>query len=179
MKSKTSKNECGCGCNRREFLNVSGMTTIGLMSLPIMNLFGSTIESPELITKQRARVKTVFIYPPSKKMADDPDGWWSWPGTEFNAEGHQRRHTNEIDLISSRLGMDISIENKPVSDENDVLRMIEELGSMQWDGLLLILFHNWSIPLADSLLVAAEELGIPSVFYIELGVKHGSIRKYQ
>jgi hypothetical protein len=179
MKNKTSENECGCGCNRREFINMSGMTTLGLLSLPVMNIFGSAIESPKLITKQGARVKTVFIYPPSRTMADDPDGWWSWPGTEFNAEGHQRRHTNEIKLMSSRLGMDISIDHKPVSDENDVQRIIEELSSAQLDGLLLILFHNWSIPLADSLLVAAEELGIPSVFYIELGVKHGSIRKYQ
>ena len=179
MKSKTLKTDCGCGCNRREFINMSGMSTLGLLTMPVVNLFGSTMEAPKLATKQGARVKTVFIYPPSKTMADDPDGWWSWPGTEFNAEGHQRRHTTEIEKINSKLGMRISIDSNPVADANDVQKIIKELGTEQIDGLLLILFHNWSIPLADSLLLTAEALGIPSVFYIELGVKHGSIRNYQ
>jgi len=179
MKRKTSTNDCGCGCNRREFINTTGMAAIGLTTLPVVNLFGSTLEAPKLAAKQGAKVKAVFIYPPSKTMADDPEGWWSWPGTEFNAEGHQQRHTTEINKINSKLGMNISINNKPIANENDVQKIIEELKSEQVDGLLLILFHNWSIILADALLIAAEELGIPSILYIELGVKHGPIRKYQ
>ena len=155
------------------------MATLGLSTLPVVNIIGSTFGAPNLVKKQGARIKTVFIYPPSKTMADDPEGWWSWPGTEFNAEGHQHKHTTEIKRINSKLDLNISIDNKPVADEADVQKIIGELKSEQFDGLLLILFHNWSIPLADTLLAAAEELGIPSVFYIELGVKHGSIRKYQ
>jgi hypothetical protein len=179
MKRKTSTKDCGCGCNRREFINVSGTATLGFLTLPVVNLFSSATEAPKLTMRQGARVKTVFIYPPSKTMEDDPEGWWSWPGTEFNAEGHQRRHTTEIEKINAKLGMNISIVNKPVADVYDVQKIIEEIKSEQVDGLLLFLFHNWSITLADSLLLAAEELGIPSVFYIELGVKHGPIRNYQ
>ncbi len=179
MGSKISNRDCGCGCNRREFLTMSGVATIGLSVLPVMNLFGSLLEAPKLISKEGARVKTVFLYPSSKSMADDPDGWWSWPGTEFNAEGHQQKHTAELQKMSSKLGMNINVAGKPAVNDTDVQEVIKELKSEKYDGLLLILFHNWTLPQADALLKAAEELGIPSVFYIELGVKHGSIRQYQ
>ena len=154
------------------------MAAIGLSAMPAVSLFGSILEGPEIAGKEGARVKTVFIYPPSKTMADDPDGWWSWPGTEFDAEGHQKKLSSEISDIGSRLNMNISINEKPVSVEKDVQTVIGEIKSEQPDGILLVLYHNWTLPLADALLEAAEELGIPSVFYIELGVKHGSIRKY-
>ena len=37
--------------------------------------------------KQPAVVRVVFIYPSSNTFSKDPDGWWSWPGNEFDAEG--------------------------------------------------------------------------------------------
>lgn len=176
---KESINDCGCGCNRREFIATSTTAAIGLSALPVVNLFGSTLEVPKLVPKRGAKVKTVFIYSPSKAIKDDPDAWWSWPGTEFNPEGHHKRYKTEINKINSKLGMNISINDKVVADNNDVQKVIGELKSEQVDGLLLILFHNPNRPLAETLLEVAEESGIPTVFYIELGVTHGSIRKYQ
>lgn len=176
---KESITDCGCGCNRREFITTSGTAALGLSALPVVNLFGATLEAPKLVSKQGAKVKTVFIYSPSKAIKDDPDAWWSWPGTEFNPEGHHKRYKTEINKINSKLGMNISIDGKAIADNNDVQEVISELKSEQVDGLLLILFHNPNRPLAETLLKVAEESGIPTVFYIELGVTHGSIRKYQ
>jgi hypothetical protein len=88
---KESLNNCGCGCNRREFIATSATATLGLSALPVVNLFGASLDSPKLVPKQGAKVKTVFIYSPSKAIKEDPDAWWSWPGTEFNPEDHHKR----------------------------------------------------------------------------------------
>ncbi len=178
MKSKLALT-CSCGCNRREFITRSGIATLGISALPLVNLFGSPMEVPTMLSNPGAKVRTLFIYPPSKSMADDPDGWWSWPGTEFDAEGHQKLFTSELQAISSKLNMRIDVDRTAIPDEQGMQQVISELKSDPVDGLLLVLFHNWSLPLADTLLKNAEDLGIPSVFYIELGVKHGSIQQYK
>ncbi len=40
----------------------------------------------------RKTIRVVFLYPPSKSYAEDPDGWWSWPGNEFDAEVRQEKY---------------------------------------------------------------------------------------
>jgi hypothetical protein len=47
------------------------------------------------------------------------------------------------------------------------------------DGLLLIMFYNRNLDAADLLLQSAEAAGIPAIFYIGLGVKHGPVAKYR
>lgn len=42
--------------------------------------------------KEGAEVRAAFLYPPSKTFADEKDGWWSWPGNEFDAEGRQKKY---------------------------------------------------------------------------------------
>ena len=49
--------------------------------------------APPPAEKPPAVVRAVFVYPPSKTFADDPDGWWSWPGNDFDAEGRQKQYT--------------------------------------------------------------------------------------
>ena len=46
--------------------------------------------------KQGAVVRAAFIYPPSKTFADDPDGWWSWPGNHFDAEARQKQYNGQV-----------------------------------------------------------------------------------
>jgi hypothetical protein len=179
MKSKKSINDSGCGYNRRQFIEVTGTATGGIIASPLLNLFSSEFEAPKLSIKKGAKVKTVFLYPPSKTFANDPNGWWSWPGIDYDAEGHQVQYSKELKRISSKLNMDISIKNKSVANNEDAQKILSELESEKPDGLLLIMFYNRSLRQADILLKAAEKLNIPSVFYIGLGVKHGSVRGYQ
>ncbi len=80
---------CGCDghCDRREFLAVTGAAMGGLM---LTSLQAEGSEQPASEGSEGATVRVAFLYPPSKTFADNPDGWWSWPGNEFDAEGRQR-----------------------------------------------------------------------------------------
>jgi len=179
MKSTEQKKGCDCGCNRRQFIAATGTAAAGMFSLPMIKLFDSVFEPPKLSTKEGAIVKTVFFYPPSETFSKPPDGWWSWPGNTYDAEGHQRKYSEEIRKISSKLNMKVNINDKSVSNNEDAQKIVKEVELEKPDGLLLIMFYNNSLAQVDIVLEAAEKLGIPTVFYIGLGVKHGSIRNYQ
>ncbi|MEN8227285.1 MAG: hypothetical protein ABFS38_03955 [Bacteroidota bacterium] len=172
------ENACDCGCSRREFITTSGTATLGMSALPFSSMLANEFKAPVMKNKTGASVKTVFLYPPSATFSDDPDGWWSWPGNQYDAEGKQKEYTERIKKIGSGLDMNIGINDKSVADDGDVQKITEELKSEKPDGLLLIMFYNRSRGHADTLIQAAEELGIPTIFYIGLGVMHGHWRSY-
>jgi len=170
--------ECGCpgGATRREFL--FGLAAAGLAGLP-SSAPAADAGQRSGRARQGARVRAVFIYPPSKGFASDPDGWWSWPGNEFDAEGRQARYTTAFQSIAGRLRMEIAVDEHPVACEADARRVAEELRASPPDGLLAVLFYNRAMAEADLLLRTAEELSVPVVFYIGLGVKHGPVGQYR
>jgi len=183
---KRSESDRAIEVSRRSFLYTAGAAAVGgsLMfsgcapgPIPAGNpaaLGGEIADS-----RKPADVRAVFVYPPSKKFADDPNGWWSWPGTEFDAEGRQKKYEGQFKEIEKRLGMTISPDEKPVANRADAQRVAAEIAKDKPDGLLVVLFYNRSLNEVDTLLKAAEAAGVPTVFYICLGVKHGSIAKYQ
>ena len=173
--------EYGCGCGgigRREFLAAAGATA-GLIA--VRSLSANAAEKNTLVgrRKERATVRVAFLYPPSKTFADDPDGWWSWPGNEFDAEGRQKRYTAELRKIEKKLGMKVEVEGQPIATDEQVGRLKREIEAKRHDGLLLVMFYNRSLGHADAVLKAAEEAGVPVVFYIGLGVKHGRVDMYR
>ncbi|MBN2294727.1 MAG: hypothetical protein JXM70_20025, partial [Pirellulales bacterium] len=137
------------------------------------------VPTPDPRKKTPARVRAVFLYPPSKTFANDPDGWWSWPGNEYDAEGRHRRYGQALQRIEKKLGMTIDVVKQPVATDADVERIAKELKSGRPDGLLLVMFYNRSLAHADRLLKAAAEIDLPTVFYIGLGVKHGQVGHYR
>lgn len=127
----------------------------------------------------KAVVRAAFIYPPSSTFASDPDGWWSWPGNEFDAEGRHRRYAAELRAMEARLGVRIDLDDRPVASVVEARRLAEEIRKSRPDGLLLVLFYNRSIEEADLLLRIADEARIPTIFFIGLGVKHGPVDGYR
>ena len=83
---------CGCGCNRRDFLAGSALAAGALALGPLGVLAGAEPPKPSR-RKEPSRVRAAFVYPPSKTFADNPNGWWSWPGKQFDAEGRQKQYT--------------------------------------------------------------------------------------
>jgi hypothetical protein len=128
--------------------------------------------------KPGATVRAVFLYPPSETFSSNPDGWWSWPGSECDAEGRQEQYMATLVEIKTRLGMKVIAENRSIADNQDAQKVIEELRTSRPDGLLLIMSYNRSLPQADLLLGVGEELGLPVVFFIGFGVRHGSVTHY-
>ena len=172
--------------SRRVFLYTTGVAAAGV---PLMFLGGWASQPPgdessALAVKmndsrKRANVRAVFVYPPSKAFAENPNGWWSWPGTEFDAEGRQVQYAAELKKIQKRLGMTISVDDKPVAAMGDARRVAGEIAKDKPDGLLIVMFYNRSLNEVGLLLKAAEAAGIPTVFYIALGVKHGPVTRYR
>ncbi len=166
---------CDCGCDRRDFLAAAGTAMGGLVftSAPAE----AAVAAPA--KKQVATVRVVFLYPPSKTFADKPDGWWSWPGNEFDAEARQKQYTTALREVEKKLGMQLVIDNRSVGSDQDAQCLAKEIEAKRPDGLLLIMFYNRSLPHADLILKAAAEKDIPAVFFIGLGVKHGSVKHYR
>ena len=130
----------------------------------------------------RKNIRAVFLYPPSKSYADDPNGWWSWPGNDFEAEDRQQKYMAALADLSKKLDMNIAIDDHSIWTGEHVSALAKQLEADRPDGLLIVLFANHSRSMADRLCAAAEKLGIPVVFYIGLGVCHGpgtSFRGYR
>ncbi len=130
----------------------------------------------------RKTIRVVFLYPPSKSYADDPDGWWSWPGNDFDAEGHQQKYRAVLDDLGKKHDMNVVMDEHSAWTAEHVDALAKELEAERPDGLVIVLFANHSRAAADRLSAAAEKLGIPVVYYIGLGVCHGpgtSFRSYR
>jgi hypothetical protein len=140
---------------------------------------GAAVGDGKLPSRQPAKVRVVFLYPPSKTFAGNPDGWWSWPGNDFDAEGRHRQYTAALRDMEKKLGLQLAIDERSVADQDQAQALGKELEAHRPDGLLLIMFYNRSLELADLLLKAADTAGVPVVFYIGLGVKHGQVRQYR
>jgi hypothetical protein len=126
-----------------------------------------------------AKVRVVFLYPPSQTFADNPNGWWSWPGNDFDAEARQRQYTEALRGIEQKYGMQLVIDERPLAGADQAQAVAGELQEQPPDGLLLIMFYNRSLESADVLLKAADAAGVPAIFYIGLGVKHGPVHPYR
>jgi len=183
---KRSESDKAIEVSRRAFLYTTGVAAAGAPFM-FMGCGGNQLpgnESAALAVKtndsrKRANVRAVFVYPPSKRFAENPNGWWSWPGTEFDAEGRQVQYAAELKKTQKRLGMTINVDDKPVAHVRDARRIAAEIAKDKPDGLLIVMFYNRSLREVDTLLKAAEAAGVPAVFYIALGVKHGSVTGYR
>lgn len=174
-----SAHGCGCSdCNRREFLTATG-ATLGLMAMTGTSLSRALGSDGTALPKCRAQVQAAFLFPPSSTFRDNPDGWWSWPGNEYDAEGRQKRYTKAINTMAQGLDMTVAIDPNPIGTDRQVQQFIGQWRLEKPDGLLIMMFYNNSLKHADQLLEAAEKAGIPVIFYIGLGVKHGSVDRYR
>ena len=162
-------------CNRRQFMAGTGMA-FALAGTPFLFAADEEVSLPK---KTGATVRAIFLYPPSEVFSGKEDGWWSWPGNEFDAEGRQKQYVSELRKMEKRLGVKVVVDPKPVANKADAQRVAKELEGNPVDGVLLVMFYNRILSEADTLLAAADKLGIPAIFYVGLGVKHGQVSHYR
>ena len=152
-------------CCRRDFLRTLGTAagTAALLSAKTdgTHAAGETPARP----KGPATVRGAFVYPPSETLRQA--GYWSWPGSSFDAEGHQRRYVARIKTIEQKLGMRILMDDKPLDEESSVAKFIADVKQSQPDGLLLIPFKkgHWG-----HVVRIVEETKVPAVVLATLGV---------
>ena len=168
----------GCGCDRRNFMTAMG-TALGGLALTSLNAEGAEDGAKTPAKKQGAAVRVAFIYPPSKTLAGNPNAWWSWPGNDFDAEGRQKQYLAVLRETEKRVGVKIVADGASIATKTDAEHLAKEIEAKRPAGLLLVLFHGPSRPLADQILKAAETLSIPTIFFIGLGVVHGPVKHYR
>jgi len=154
-----------CCCCRRDFLETMG-TAAGTMALLSSGAITALAEDKQAApTKQPALVRGAFVYPPSETLREV--GYWSWPGSSFDAEGHQRAYLAKIREIEKKLGMRIQMEETPLDEPPSVERFLGEIKQSPPDGLLLIPFKkgHWG-----HVVRIVEEANVPSVVLATLGV---------
>jgi len=115
--------------------------------------------------KGTAIVRGAFVYPPTESLRKV--GYYSWPGSTFDAEGRQREYVNRIKAIEQNLGIRISMDEKPLDKTGDVRRFIREMKESKPDGLLLIPFKkgHWG-----HITRIIDETEIPAVVLATLGI---------
>jgi hypothetical protein len=110
-------------------------------------------------------VKAVFTYPPTSKLRDA--GYYSWPGSSFDAEGRQKEYTAALQRIAADLNLRLEIEPRPLDTKEDAQRFIAAAVDARPDGLLLIPFKKSH---ADNAKLIVEKTNLPSVVFTTTGV---------
>jgi L-fucose isomerase-like protein len=110
-------------------------------------------------------VRGAFIYPPTESLREA--GYYSWPGSGFDAEERQKQYMERIKKIEQDLEMRISMNETPLDDAESVTRFIGEVKQSKPDGLLLVLFKkgHWG-----HVTRIVEETKIPTVVLATLGI---------
>ncbi len=151
--------------SRRTFLQTAGGTAAGL-SLGAPSWFSSlALGQTDSNGKKPAVVRVAFIYPPTESL--DKVGYYSWPGSTFDAEDRQRQYTSRLKQIEQKLGMRIIITPQPLDTADHVARFINEVKASRPQGLLLIPFKKGHWPHVTRIV---EESQIPTVVLASLGI---------
>ncbi len=150
---------------RRDFLRTLGMTAAG-MAMSSRGIPGAVLdEAGTSRQKGVATVRGAFLYPSTESLKKE--GYYSWPGSGFDAEGHHSVYAREIERIARKLDIRISMNEKPLHDNASVARFVGEVKEQRPDGLLLIPFKksDWA-----SIVRIVKEAAIPTVTLATLGV---------
>ena len=156
---------CGGGISRRGFLQAMSVSAAGAAGIPglIPVMAGGQTAATRVI--RPAVVRGAFVYPPTKTL--DEAGYYSWPGSSFDAEGRQREYAARIDAMQARLGMTITMDAAPLDTEEDAARFIEDVRAAPPDGLLLVPFKKGHWGRVTRII---EETKLPAVVLATLGV---------
>jgi len=151
--------------SRRDFLWTLSATTAGI-SLGSKQLFGAGVAAqPGSRQKPIPTVRGAFLYPPIESLREA--GYYSWPGSNFDAEARQAQYMVRIRQIERNLGMRILMNDKPLDDATSVAQFINDVKESKPDGLLLIPFKksHW-----QHVTRIVSEVGIPTVVLASLGI---------
>jgi len=115
--------------------------------------------------KKIATVRGAFVYPATESLRKV--GYYSWPGSTFDAEGQHKKYMQHIKKMEENLGMRILMDDKPLDEQESVTQLISEVKQSKPDGLLLIPFKKGHWGHVKRII---DETGLPVVVLATLGV---------
>ncbi len=155
-----------CIIPRRSFLKTIGTSAAGISLASSNNVHGkSSFEEFSNRQKKTTAVRCAFIYPPTKKLVEA--GYYSWPGSDFNAEGRQKEYSDKIREIEQNLSIQIIMDEGHLDEEPGITQFINEVKRTKPDGLLLIPLKKSHYEHAVRII---NEVEIPSVVLATLGI---------
>jgi hypothetical protein len=161
--------------SRRTFLQAMGgtATTLSLSTHPWLGSLA--LAQPAGGAKKPAIVRAAFLYPPTGSLREA--GYYSWPGSNFDAEGRQRQYTGKLRALEAKLGIRVSTESTPLDEAAAVTRFISEVKAEPPDALFLVPFKKGHWPHVTRIV---EETKVPTVVLATLGVLLvGMVRELQ
>jgi hypothetical protein len=153
--------------SRREFLQTVGTTAVGVSvgSRDPLAAAAEPLAGESGRKKSTALVRGAFIYPPTASLSET--GYYSWPGSTFDAEGRQKQYMTAIRRMEQDLQISISMEQNHLDDEQSIGRFINDIKQTSPDGLLLIPFKKGHWGHVTRII---EEVKIPTVVLATLGI---------
>jgi hypothetical protein len=149
---------------RREFLFTAGALAAELAGTrrPVIAAEATTRPAGP---KGVATVRVAFLYPPSEQLRKE--GYFSWPGAGFDAEGHHRQYAEKLEAFGRELGVQLVFEPKALTGKADAERLIAEVKQTRPDGLLLVAFKKseW-----EQIKQIIAETGVPTIAVATMGV---------
>lgn len=158
------------GMARRDFIKTGGISVAGISvagtSLAAGVKMGTDgISNSAAVDKKIPVIRGAFLYPPSGTL--EKEGYFSWPGSSFDAEGRQKQYMSRIKEIESKLNIRIEMDQEPLNMASDVDKFLGGLKTTNPDGLLLIPFKksHWT-----HVVRIVDEAKIPSIVMATIGV---------
>ncbi|MCL4694701.1 MAG: hypothetical protein KJ060_19590 [Candidatus Hydrogenedentes bacterium] len=149
--------------SRRAFMQASALTAGGVALTAAAA--GKSVQGDTMARNKSAVVYTGFVYPPTSQL--DAAGYYSWPGSGFNAEGQQRDYTAKFQKLATDLNMTVDVRPGHVDTEADAAQFAEQAAAAKPDGILLVLFKkgHW-----NRVLQIVDSAPCPVVVFAPLGV---------
>ncbi|MHC4336228.1 MAG: twin-arginine translocation signal domain-containing protein [Planctomycetota bacterium] len=161
---KKSKSQKPWQMSRRDFMQATGIAAASI-SLGQKELLASASSAAPGRKKKTATVRGAFVYPPTESLRKV--GYYSWPGSTFDAEAQQKKYMRRIKEMERNLGMQILMDEQPLDGEADAARFIDEVKQSEPDGLLLIPFKKGHWGRVKRII---QETKMPTVVLATLGV---------
>lgn len=153
-----------CYC-RREFLQTLGLVAAGLPLLKTDLMAADAAVRSTGGRKTRPQVLGAFIYPPTESLRKA--GYWSWPGSDFDAEGRHKQYAGKLQTLARTLDLELRLEDKPLDDATSVGEFIAGVQASKPDGLVLTPFKKGHWP---AVVRIVEETRTPTLVLASLGV---------
>jgi hypothetical protein len=151
--------------SRRMLIQALGGTAATL-SLGSQRWLGSlALAQPAGAAKKPAVVRAAFVYPPTASLRQA--GYYSWPGSNFDAEGRQRQYLGKLQALEAKLGIRLHAEQTPLDAEAAVTEFIRQVQAEPPDALFLVPFKKGHWPHVTRIV---EETKVPTVVLATLGV---------
>jgi len=151
--------------SRRMFLQAAGGTAAGLSLGSRAWLGSAALAQSAGQPKRPALVCAAFAYPPTGSLRQA--GYYSWPGSTFDAEGRQAQYTARLRTLEASLGMRITVEPQALDENDSVTRFINAAKAELPDALFLVPLKKGHWPHVTRIVA---ETKLPTIVLAPLGV---------